>query len=219
MTAANPDRPPDALLLIAPGCPHCAAVLEGLGGLVKEATIGRLEVVNIAAQPERAEALGVRSVPWTRIGPFELEGLHSPGELRRWAEQTTRAGGMAAYLDELLKGGHRQKAEDLVRRQPEHQGPLLDLLGDPETGIKTRIGVMAILEELEGTNLAVGLVGRLAELTRHPNPRIRADACHALSLTGAPEAMPHLRACLQDPDADVRETAQDALEAAEEDRG
>lgn len=216
MTVASPGHAPDALLLIAPGCPHCAAVLEGLGALVKEATIGRLEVVNIAAEPERAEALGVRSVPWTRIGPFELEGLHGPGELRRWAEQATRAGGMAAYLDELLKGGQRRRAEHLVRRQPEHLGPLLDLLGDPETGIKTRIGVMAILEELEGTSLAAGLVGRLAELTRHPNPRIRVDACHALSLTGAPEAMPHLRGCLQDSDAEVRETAQDALE---EDRG
>ena len=49
---------PDALLLLAPGCPHCPAVLEGLGALVKDGALGTLEVVNIAVHPERAAATG-----------------------------------------------------------------------------------------------------------------------------------------------------------------
>ena len=67
--------PADALLLIATGCNHCPAVLEGLSRLLKQGRIGRLDVVNLAVHPETGQALGVRSVPWTRIGPFELEGL------------------------------------------------------------------------------------------------------------------------------------------------
>ncbi len=47
-----PNSPPDALLLIAPGCGHCPAVLEGLTLLLKSGKLGRLEVVNILAHPE-----------------------------------------------------------------------------------------------------------------------------------------------------------------------
>ena len=74
----NQNAIPDALLLLAPGCPHCPAVLEGLSGLLKEGVIGRLEAVNAAIHPERAAELGVRTVPWARIGPFELEGEQTP---------------------------------------------------------------------------------------------------------------------------------------------
>jgi len=206
-------------LLIAPGCPHCAAVLEGLSALVKEAVIGRLEVVNIVSEPGQAQSLGVRSVPWTRIGPFELEGLHSPPELRRWAEQSTRGEGLGVYFDDLLKTGQRNKVELMVRRQPQYLIPLIELLGDTETGITTRIGVMAILEELEKTEFGAGIVEPLAALTTSQDARIRTDACHALSLTGSATAIPHLKACLNDPDPEVRETAQESLEELEAQRG
>ncbi len=219
MDKATPESRPEALLLIAPGCPHCAAVLEGLSTLVKEAVIGRLEVVNIASEPEQAQSLGVRSVPWTRIGPFELEGLHGPQELRRWAEQSGHGEGMAVYFDELLKKGKRDKVERIVRRQPHYLVPLIELLGDKGTGIHTRIGIMAILEDLENTELGASVVDPLAALTSSQDNRIRVDACQALSLTGSAAAIPHLKACLNDPDAEVRETAQEALEELGEQRG
>lgn len=85
--------PKDALLLIAPGCAHCPVVLEGLSLLVKQGNIGRLEVVNIVSHPEIASELGVRSVPWFRIGNFELEGSHTPEELRIWAERASQTDG------------------------------------------------------------------------------------------------------------------------------
>ena len=83
--AEQSPAPPDALLLMAPGCAHCPVVLEGLGRLLKEGRLGRLEVVNVAVHPEAAVAAGTRSVPWTRIGPFELDGLYGPAELAEWA--------------------------------------------------------------------------------------------------------------------------------------
>ncbi len=204
---------PEALLLIAPGCPHCPVVLEGLSTLIKEAVIGRLEVVNIAAEPERAQELGVRSVPWTRIGPLEFEGLRSPEELRRWAVQAGSEEGMAAYLNELLSAGRRQKVEDMVRQQPAYLGVLADLLGGQETGINTRIGIMATFEELVETGLNASIVDRLGALTENTDPRVRTDVCDALALTGSVDALPYLQACLTDPHADVREAAQEAVES------
>ena len=210
------DEAPDALLLIAPGCPHCPVVLDGLATLVKEAVIGRLEVVNIAVQPDRAAALGVRSVPWARIGPFDLEGLRSVEELRRWAKQAGSEQGMAVYFNELLKSGQLQKVEDRVREQPEYLHVLPGLLGDQETSINTRIGIMAVFEGLEGSGLGASIVNQLGALTTSTDARVRNDACYALSLTESANALPFLQACLADPDSQVREVAQEAIEALED---
>jgi hypothetical protein len=207
------DSPAQALLLVAPGCPHCATVLEGLATLVKEGTIGRLEVVNIATEPEVARELNVRSVPWIRLGPFELAGLHGPEELRHWSELARREEGMTLYLADLLATGRRAQVLALVRRDPVLLGRLVDLIGDSESELSVRIGVMATLEELEeSTDLLAGLGERLAPLTGHPDPRVRADACHALALTGGSGALDILQRCTADPDPVVRETAADGIE-------
>jgi hypothetical protein len=203
----------EALLLIAPGCPHCASVLEGLGTLVKEGAVARLEIVNIAVEPAAARERGVRAVPWMRVGPFELSGLHSLGELRHWTELAGREDGMSHYLADLLATGRRAEVATRVQRDPALLSRLVDLLGDSESGLSIRIGVMATLEELQETGLLAGLADRIAPLTRHTEPRIRADACHAISLTGAPGVMELLQPCLEDPDPEVRETAADAVEA------
>ena len=210
------EAPIDALLLVAPGCPHCAGVLEGLGSLIKEAALGRLEVVNVAAEPAVARELGVRAVPWMRIGPFELSGLHTPAELRHWAELAAREDGMTHYLADLLATGRRAQVTTRVQQDPTLLPRLVDLLGDPETGLSVRIGVMATLEELQDSGRLTGLADRLAPLTRHAEPRVRADACHALSLTGAAGSRELLRACLDDPDPEVRETATDAIETLDQ---
>jgi thiol-disulfide isomerase/thioredoxin len=203
----------EALLLVAPGCPHCASVLEGLGTLVKEGALARLEVVNIAIAPTVASERGVRAVPWMRVGPFELSGLHSLGELRHWTELARRDDGMTHYLGDLLATGRRAEVATRVRQDPTLLSRLVDLLGDSESGLSIRIGVMATLEELQDSDLLARLAEHLAPLTQHTEPRIRADACHALSLTGAPGVMELLQPCLDDPDPEVRETAADAIEA------
>ena len=203
---------PHALLLVAPGCPHCGAVLEGLVALVKEAVIGRLTVVNIAAEPEEARRLGVRSVPWTRLGDFDLPGLLTPAELKDWAGASGSEAGRARYLSGLLREGRRAEVEARTREDPRWLGALVALLADPETGIHVRLGLMATLEELKGSDRLAGLVDRLGRIACEGEARIRVDALHALSMTAGPGATPYVRACLQDENADVREAAQDALE-------
>lgn len=202
---------PDVLLLLAPGCPHCPAVLEGLGVLLKEGAIGRLEAVNIAIHPEVAQALGVRSVPWTRIGPFELEGTLPPAELRLWAETALKPEGMKAYFFQMLKNGRRDKVERAIRSAPQRSVVFAELMRDPDTSMAVRLGISAVLEEFHGSGLTDSLIPALAELSRNGDALTRADACHFLSLIGGNTAIPHLRACLDDEDSEVREIAQEAL--------
>jgi hypothetical protein len=207
MTTATPD----ALLLLTSTCPHCPAVLASLGELVKAGKIGRLEVVNIGTHPQMAEKLGVRSVPWLRLGPYELEGLRTPAELRRWAENAGTVAGMAEYIAGMLKTGHLAQAIALLRRDPTEMSALLYLLADPATELHVRIGIGALMEEFTGDQALLALIPDLAGLLRHPEPHVRGDAIHFLALSESPAAIPHLRSALDDAAPQVRELAADAL--------
>ena len=199
-------------MLLGTHCPYCPTVLKGLSELVKSGAVGKLEAVNIELHPDIARALGVRSVPWVRIGPFELDGLRSEKELRTWAETAGTETGYASYLDELLSTGKIDRAIKLVQRSPEAFKALLVLFSDSETQLNTRIGISAIIENLAGSELLQGLVDRLGELSRHDDPRIRGDAAHYLGLTGNTRAVTYLERLEDDADADVKAVARESLE-------
>lgn len=203
---------PDALLLIATGCAHCPAVLEGLAQLLKQGRIGRLEIVNIVEHPEAAQAVGTRSVPWTRIGPFELEGLLSPAELRQWTDRARQGEGVADYFSHLLETQRPHQVEAFLQRQPDSLPALLGLLESEQTPMAVKIGIGVVLEALQGSELLNRALPELIKLASSPQANLRADAAHYLGLTLNSDASPMLRELLQDEHADVREIAADALE-------
>lgn len=213
MNALQSNQPPDALMLLGTHCPHCPALLQGLGNLLKSGVIGRLEVINIEARPDVASKLGARSVPWVRIGPFELAGLRSENELREWAQQASSGEGLTAYLKELLSTGEIDKARKLVYEESAGIDALLSAFAEANTPLNTRIGISAIMEDLEGSDLLNGITGRLGELTRHVDARVRGDACHYLTLTGNKAVIPYIEPLLEDPDENVRELAQESIAA------
>jgi hypothetical protein len=204
-------HPADAELLIAPGCAHCPAVLDAMGKLVKQGLIGRLRVTNVAVHPEAAQAAGTRTVPWVRIGPFELEGSHSAGELQDWAEQAATGAGMAGYLAYLIEQQRLPRAVALIEERPALLHELMPMLGDLETPMGVRIGIGAIIEELQDSGLLATIVDELGALTRATEPQIRADACHYLGLSGEAAAASYVRPLLEDDDPEVREIASESL--------
>lgn len=203
---------PDALLLLTSTCPYCPAVLAALNDLVKSGDIGRLEVVNIGAHPEVAQQHGARTVPWVRLGPFELEGLRSPAELKQWVERAGTLEGLAEYFHELLKEGALPKVSAQAARDPAALDALLRLLGDPDSELTVRIGINAVFEGLEGSPALQRTVPALITLSTHRDAHIRGDAAHLLSLTHSPSVKTHLERLLQDEVADVREIAREGLE-------
>ena len=204
-------NPPDALLLIAPGCAHCPLVLEGLSQLVKEGKLGRLEVVNILVHPELGQQVGTRSVPWCRIGPFELEGAQGPAELIKWTEHAAAGTGLSEYYAHLLETQRPHRVADLITRQPASFDSLLSLLEDTETPMTVRIGIGVVLEDLQDNPLlrhALPVLTRLADSTA---ANVRADAAHYLGLTRASEAAAVLQKLLHDENPDVREIAAESI--------
>jgi glutaredoxin/ATP-dependent protease HslVU (ClpYQ) peptidase subunit len=202
---------PAALLFTTPGCPHCPGVKRALAGLLEEGTIAALEVVDATVATERAQALGVRGVPWLRLGLFEFEGQMTPAELRRWAEVAARPDGLRTYCFEMLKSGQRAKVERLLREEPSRSVALAQLVTDPEAGMAVRLGIGAVLEELQGSGATEPMARPLAQALASAAPRDRADIAHFLSLIGGETAQAALRACLDDSDPEVREIAQEAL--------
>jgi len=200
-------------MLLGTHCPHCPTILQGLGNLLKSGVIGRLEVINIEARPDVASKLGARSVPWVRIGPFELAGLRSENEFREWAQQASSGEGLTTYLKELLSTGEIDKARKLVYEESAGIDALLSAFAEANTPLNTRIGISAIMEDLEGSDLLNGITGRLGELTRHVDARVRGDACHYLTLTGNKAVIPYIEPLLEDPDENVRELAQESIAA------
>jgi hypothetical protein len=202
---------PDALLLMTGGCPHCPAAHQALAVLLKEGVIGRLQVINVAVHIEEAESRGVQSVPWIKIGPFEVEGAVTVGKLRELAQGVDDDAVFDDWLLETLKQGKRQKFEVLVRLEPRRIQALARLMKNPEASMAIRLGIGAVLEELHGTGLSEPLIPALGEMLKSEDKLLRADACHFLTLIGGEAIRPYMLTCLDDVDSEIHEMAEEWL--------
>ena len=204
---------PDALFCLSTRCPHCPAMLQTLSDLVKHGLLGRLEIVNLESRPEVAQALGVRSVPWLRIGRLELSGQHDRTEIEKLIERTQSPTGVADYYHDLLRDGDLAQVLAMVGRHPDSLADLLPIVANPDASINVRIGAGVVFEEYAGWPALQGLTDRLGKLAGHDDARVRADACHYLGMTASDAAKPYLLQRMQDDDSEVREIAGESLEA------
>jgi Thioredoxin domain/HEAT repeat len=202
----------DALLLMGRHCPYCPAVLKALQALQRDGLIGTLDTLFIEDHPEQAAALGVRSVPWLRLGPFELSGLRSESELREWVVKAGTVQGTAQYLKELLMTGKIASVLKLTHDRAGIMQALLFLFSSPDTDLNTRIGISAVMESLVGSGKIDEIITHLCELTRHQQPGIRGDACYYLALSGNKNVIPCIEILINDTDASVREIATESLQ-------
>ena len=202
---------PEALMLLGTHCPHCPSVLASLSELVKKGVISRLEVVNLEQRPETGRELGVRSVPWVKIGPFELAGLHSTAELQSWAEQAGSEQGMTRYFEDLLGEGEVMRVLEMIASDHGLLHALVGLVSDVDAKINARIGAGVVFEDYEGKPELLALVPELGELTRHSDHRVRSDASHYLSLTHDASVIKYIEPLLDDEDDDVREVAEESM--------
>jgi thiol-disulfide isomerase/thioredoxin len=205
------DETPEALMLLGTHCPHCPSVLSSLAELVKQGVLSKLEVVNLEQRPDVAQQLGVRSVPWVRIGPFELTGLRSLTELRQWAQTSASHQGIRDYIEAMLAEGEVERVLAMIASDTGVMERVIELLDDADAKINVRLGIGAIIEEHEGKPLLHDYIPQLGKLTQHTDPRVRGDACHYLALSHSSSAKVFIRPLLQDESADVREVAEESL--------
>ncbi len=211
--------PPDALLFVTPNCPYCATVKHALGELLKEGQVGQVRVVDASENTELAREYEVRSAPWLKLGIFTLTGAHTLGELRQWVDWAHGEEGKVHYVAHLLSEGGYVQASAFIHADTRRLKPLLAVVADPAADLEVRLGVSALLESYAYSSALRDLLPELAELSRHADHRVRADACYLLGLTGSAAAKAYVEACLHDVHEEVREIAGDAVRNLKQKRG
>ncbi len=179
---------------------------------MKAGKMAELRIVNIENAPQLASELGVRSVPWLQIGPFELTGSRTKQELTLWLERASSFDGVTDYLEEVLVEGNINYARKLIERYPQALENVIDLMANPEAKINVRLGIGVIIEEMAETEPFKKVIPRLIEYLSDEDARVRGDACHYLSLTRDPSYIPYIEKLLSDESEEVREIAQDSLD-------
>lgn len=203
--------PSQVLMLVSTHCQLCAPVLASLSELLKEGVIDSLEIINVEKNPEAAEARGVQSVPWLRIGWFELEGVRTKNELQRWIMNTTTTEGVSEYYAEILSQGRMQQCLGFLQQYPDTMASIFKLMSDPEEKINVKLGVGVIMEEHASTKAFEKFIPNLIELLEHTDSRIKLDVCHYLSLTNNPSVIKAIEPLLGNASEDVREEAEDSI--------
>ena len=206
-------------MLMGRQCTYCGPMMQALTELMKAGQIAELRIVNIENNPELAVQLGVRSVPWLQIGPFELLGSRSKQEILLWLERTSTSAGFNDYLEEVLSEGKLEYANKLIESYPQALENIIELMADPEAKINVRLGVGVIIEEMAESVEFKAVVPRLIDYLSSKDARIRGDACHYLSLTRDASHIPLIERLLSDESEEVREIAQDSLDELSEKQG
>ena len=204
------------LMLMGKQCAYCGPMMQILTEMMKAGELAELRIVNIEENPELARQLGVRSVPWLQIGPFELQGARSRQEMSLWLERASNFEGMTEYLDEMLAEGNIGYANKLIQRYPQALENVIALMADPQAKINVRLGVGVIIEEMAESVEFKVVVPLLIDYLSSKDARIRGDACHYLSLTRDASHIPLIEQLLSDESEEVREIAQDSLDELRE---
>ncbi len=200
------------LMLMGKQCAYCGPMMKILTELMKAGELAECRIVNIEDNPELARQLGVRSVPWLQIGPFELLGSRSRQEISTWLQRASSFEGLTEYLDEVLAEGNISYANKLIQRYPQALENVITLMTDPEAKINVRLGVGVIIEEMAESEAFKAVIPRLIDYLSSKDARIRGDACHYLSLTKDRSAIPFIEKLLTDESEEVREIVQDSLD-------
>ena len=205
-----------AELFVATGCSHCPVVLNELSEQLKKGKLSSLKVTNIAVDNERAAELGIRSVPWfslTNENSFMIfSGDHTPKDIQKWLATSESKNGMQEYIEEYLANGQLITITQAIQLQPGIFTHVIAMLEDEETGMTTRIGLDALVENFSSTEILQQQTPTLKKIAFSKNTRLQIDALHYLALTGDVDNKVFLEEMTKHEDEQVKEAAIEAIE-------
>jgi hypothetical protein len=216
LTAGGPDTPPpDELpparlqVMMAPTCPNCPRAVTAANRVAADHPAVELEVVDVQYFGDLAGS--VRSVPTLIIdGTRTVVGGVGEQELLELLRERSSQSYVQRSLQSMLESGRMADVPPLLASAAGQQA--LCALLDGST-MQQRIGLMLAAEETLAANPHAldGSVPCLLPLLGSADSALRGDTADLLGRIGAPGARSALERLLEDPDADVREVAADAL--------
>jgi hypothetical protein len=216
--SADASAPRHEMLLFVsahcPNCPHAVRTVHRLAGMLPNLSVHLFEAM---LHTGLAEKHAIQSVPTLLID----------GELRY-------VGGLEEQkLYSLLSAGDPESfQQEKIRKQIKEGGSALEAAewiaggGDPsflaedlgESTFEERIALLCAMEEALETDPRCldRMVAPLLTYLESEHPSVRGDIADLLGKIGDPQALPAVKKLLEDPDPNVVEAAQEAVETLEE---
>lgn len=208
--------PVEILVLMAEACPHCPAVVRSAVALAAMQPLAKLAVVDAMQFGDLAERYKVKSTPTTIIDQgLTLVGHVALDQLAEQVVRATQGASLTEILDSMIKTGRAEEAAEVLCRENRPEA-ILPIYKAKEFSV--RMGALVTMEEalsLDPRSLDP-LVDELTALLSDEEVGLRGDTAELLGKIGNKAAVPALRRALEDPDPDVREAVEEALQVLEE---
>ncbi|MEW6114754.1 MAG: HEAT repeat domain-containing protein [Thermodesulfobacteriota bacterium] len=205
--------PVQVLVLMAAACPHCPGVVRKvLSASVRQPLITAC-IVDAMEFNDLAEQYRVKSTPTIVVNEgTTLVGALSEAQVVDAITRASQGGSLTDIVESMIAAGRADDAAELICREKD-PGSILPLYRSQEFAV--RMGALVTFEaalELDARSLDP-IVGELICLLADADVGLRGDTAELLGKIGDPSAIPALKKAAQDPDPDVREAAEEALEA------
>ncbi len=207
----------DILLFIAPGCPVCPRQVRSVATMALANPRIAVEIVDASREPELAARYEVRAVPTTVVDDeLVMVGVVPAPELAwRLVERQGPDAEKMVFASLVESGRHADAAERLADGRA--TDAFLELWS--RSTLESRMGLLLVAEEAllldpDGLDdlvpaLIAGLEGD-GPLAR--DDARRGDTADLLGRIGRPDARPALERLAANPNPEVAEAAEDALE-------
>lgn len=200
-------------VFVAAACPNCPHQVRAATTLAARDPSLTVSIVDIELFPDWAEQVGVRSVPTTVAeGGLTIVGSLSVDELQERIVNGCGPASEHVILASLLESSRTAAAAERLR-MPAARVAFADLWGT--SSLESRIGLLLAAEIALAADEAVldDLAPPLAAALDDPHPSRRGDTADLLGRIAHPSARARLRLLLRDPDPDVVEMVEEALES------
>jgi hypothetical protein len=207
--------PAQVLVLMAEACPHCPQAVKAALTLAVSHPLISVTIVDAVQFYDLAERYKVKSTPtiiinegYTSVGRITVE------ELVEHVLKAGASGSFSAVLESMIKTGRAEDAAELLCSENRPDAVLPIYLAKE---FSLRMGALVAMDEAleRDPRILDPLVDDLVLLLSQDDVALRGDTAELLGKIGNPTAIPALKKAAEDPDPDVAEAAEEALEALE----
>lgn len=209
-------EPVEILVLMAEACPHCPSVVRSAFALAAMQPLISLSIVDAVYFSDLADRYKVKSTPTTIISQgLTMVGHVTLDQLVDSVISSGQGSSLTAVLDTMIKSGRAEDAAQLLCRENRPEA-ILSIYRSKEFSV--RMGALVTIEEALDLNPRIfdPVLDELAQLLSDEEVALRGDTAELLGKIGNPAAIPALRKALEDPNPDVREAVEEALQLLEQ---
>jgi hypothetical protein len=206
------DSEAEIQVLVSLHCPRCPLVVEAMLGLSNRRSSISSCIIDVGQFPDLAEKYGVKSVPATILDRnLVLIGAVTADRVRELIEIRGTPKFKEEVIRSLIESGRVEEAAACLVHDTGRK-IVLNLLQEPD--FSKRLSALVVMEKAldENPEPIRKMVPLIAPLLSHADSRIRGDIADLLGKIGDPEVILQLEPLTKDPNPDVAEAAEEAIE-------